>query len=151
MKDPALQALLDQTAIQCIRHDFARALDRKDWQLLTGLLAEEIAVDFTSFDMPAQVMHQQVLIDSFQHNLSRPGLVTQHLCSNFRITLDQHRATSVSHWVGHHFVPGLAGGEEFTLRAEYTDLLIQLNGRWFIIGLTARKLFTTGNPQVLLQ
>lgn len=150
MESSPLQELLDRTAIQCVRHTFAWALDTKDWQVLTGLLAEEVAVDFTSFGVPAQVMHQQILIDGFQHNLGRAGLVTQHLCSNFRITLDQHRATSVSHWVGHHFVPNLAGGEEFTLRAEYTDLLTRLNGRWYIIGLSARKLFTTGNPQVLL-
>lgn len=150
MNAQLLQDLHHRAAIEQVRYQYAQALDRQDWDLLAGLLADEVAVDFASFGGPVQTVPRPALVDNFRHNLSRPGLVTQHLCTNFRITLAGDEATSVLHWVGQHFVPGLAGGEEFTLRAEYTDQLRYWNGSWRIVGMTAQRLFVTGNPGVLM-
>ena len=149
MEPTSLPDLLAHQAIAAVRYRFAQCLDEQDFDTLLSLFAEQVEADFTDFGAPAQTVPPQALVANFRHNLSRPGLRTQHLCTNFRIALAGDQATSTLQWVGHHFLAGAEGGEEFTLRAEYTDHLTRTNGGWLITGLTARLRFTTGNPGLL--
>ena len=149
MDDSLLQALQHRAAIEEVRHRYGQALDFQDWQLLGSLLTEQVQTDFSEFGVPPQTVSKDALVRSFQHTLSRPGLKTQHIFTSFRIAVVENRATSVSNFVGYHFLAGTEGGEEFTLRAEYTDTLVRVSDRWQISGMACKVLCLIGNPKLL--
>jgi hypothetical protein len=149
MKDQPIQELPDRAAIQNVRHRFAQALDYQDWDLLHNLFAPAVQADYSEYGLPVQTFTPEQLVGIFRHAFSQPGLRTQHQCTNFRIEVAANRATSVSNFTGHHFIPGFAGGEEFTLYAEYTDELTKTDGRWLLQGVRLKVFYTSGNPQIL--
>lgn len=150
MNDSTLQQLLDREAIKEVRAQLAQALDYQDWALFESLFTEEVEADFTAYSVPAQKITREALRQSYQHNLSREGLRTQHISSNFRITINGDTAQCISNFIGQHYIKGFEGGEEFFLRAEYTDQLTRTESGWKIHALTLTTLFyVTGNPAIL--
>ncbi len=151
VSDQKLQELLDREAIKEVRALLAQALDYKDWTLFESLFLEEVEADFTAYGVPAQKVRREDLRGSYQHNLGREGLRTQHISSNFRITIDGDTARCVSNFLAQHYIKGFEGGEEFFLRAEYTDQLIRTEAGWKIAAITLSKLFyTSGNSAILV-
>ena len=151
MNDSTLQELLDREAIKEVRAQLAQALDYQDWVLFDSLFTEEVEADFTAYGVPAQKVPREALRQSYQHNLSREGLRTQHISSNFRITVNGDTAQCISNFLAQHYIKGFEGGEEFFLRAEYTDQLIRTEQGWKIHALTLSKLFyVSGNPAILV-
>ena len=151
MNDSTLQELLDREAIKEVRAQLAQALDYQDWVLFDNLFTEEVEADFTAYGVPAQKVPREALRQSYQHNLSREGLRTQHISSNFRITVNGDTAQCISNFLGQHYIQGFEGGEEFFLRAEYTDQLVRMEQGWKIHALTLSKLFSvSGNPALLV-
>ena len=150
MNDSTLQELLDREAIKEVRALLAQALDYKDWVLFESLFTEEVEADFTAYGVPPQKVQREELRQSYQHNLSREGLRTQHISSNFRITVNGDTAQCISNFLGQHYIKGFEGGEEFFLRAEYKDQLIRTEYGWKIRALTLTTLFyVSGNPAIL--
>ena len=152
MNNLTLQELLDRDALKEVRALLAQALDYQDWALFESLFTEEVDVDFTAYGVPAQRVPREALRQSYQHNLSREGLRTQHISSNFRITVNGDAAQCISNFLAQHFIKGFEGGEEFFLRAEYTDALVKTERGWKIHALTLSRLFyVSGNPTLLVQ
>ena len=150
MNDSKLQELLDREAIKEVRAQLAQALDYQDWTLFESLFTEEVEVDFTPYGVPPMKIRREELRQSYQHNLSREGLRTQHISSNFRITVNGDSAQCISNFIGQHYIKGFEGGEEFFLRAEYTDDLVKTEHGWKIHVLTLSQLFyVIGNPTIL--
>ena len=151
MNDSMLQELLDREAIKEVRAQLAQALDYQDWTLFESLFTEEVEADFTAYGIPSQKVRREELRQSYQHNLSREGLRTQHISSNFRITVNGDTAQCISNFLGQHYIKGFEGGEEFFLRAEYKDDLIRTGHGWKIRALTLTTLFyVSGNPALLV-
>ena len=151
MNDQVLQELLDREAIKEVRALLAQALDYKDWALFESLFLEEVEADFTAYGVPAQKVRREDLRASYQHNLSREGLRTQHISSNFRITIHGDTALCTSNFLAQHYIKGFEGGEEFFLRAEYRDQLVRTENGWKISTITLSTLFyVSGNPAILL-
>ena len=151
MNDATLQEFLDREEIKEVRAGLAQALDYQDWTLFESLFTEEVEADFTAYGVPAQKIPREALRQSYQHNLSREGLRTQHISSNFRITVNGNTAQCISNFIGQHYIKGFEGGEEFFLRAEYTDQLLRTEQGWKIHTLTLSQLFyTSGNPAILV-
>ena len=149
MNEQALQELLDREAIKEVRSLLAQALDYKDWALFESLFTEEVDTDFTSYGVPAQRVRREDVMQSYQHNLSREGLRTQHISSNFRITIDDDTAQCISNFLGQHFIQGFEGGDEFFLRGEYHDRLLRTKTGWKICALKFILFYTSGNPALL--
>ena len=150
MNEQMLQELLDKEAIKEVRAELAQALDYKDWALFESLFLEEVETDFTPYGVPAQKVRREELRQSYQHNLSREGLRTQHISSNFRITVNGDNAECVSNFLGQHYIQAFEGGEEFYLRAEYKDQLTRTENGWKICAITLTTLFyVSGNPAIL--
>ena len=125
-------------------------MDYKDWTLFESLFTEEIEADFTAYGVPAQKVRREELRQSYQQNLSREGLRTQHISSNFRITVNGDTAQCISNFLGQHYIKGFEGGEEFYLRAEDKDQLTRTKNGWKIRALTLTTLFyVSGNPAIL--
>ncbi len=151
MDNQDLQILLDKEAIRELRYKFAEALDYKNWSLLEDLFLEELDTDFTVWGVPPRKATRAELINSFKHPQSREGLKTQHIFSNFRITVEGDTATSKFYQLAQHYIQGFQGGEEFFLRAEYSDKLVRTEAGWKISGVTLAAIFyMTGNPDLLV-
>ena len=150
MHEQMLQELLDREAIKEVRARLAQALDYQDWSLFESLFLEEVETDFTAYGIPQQKVRREELRQSYQHNLSREGLRTQHISSNFRITINGDSAECISNFLGQHYIRGFEGGEEFYLRAEYRDQLVRTEQGWKISAMTLANLFyVSGNPALL--
>ncbi len=146
-----VQALWDKVAIQDLRYHFAEALDNKDWTLLASLFTDEVETDWTAWGIPRQTMAKADLVAIFSGGaFGRPELVTEHLYTNFRITLSGDRAISVSNFLGQHYTADFAGGSEFYLRGSYTDELARTDQGWKIRRFTLRVFYATGNPNLLV-
>lgn len=151
MNEQKLQELLDREAIKELRYKYAQALDYQDWTLLESLTLATLDTDFTLWGIPPQKSTQADFINSFKHNLSREGLKTQHIFSNFRIKVNGDTATCNSYLLAQHYIQGFEGGEEFFLRAEYSDKLVRTNDGWKISAVTLAALFyLSGNPAILV-
>ena len=152
MDDHRLQELLDREAIKEIRYNYAEGLDRQDWLLIENLLLEELDTDFTLWGLPSQRVSRTDFVNKFfKHSLSRVGLKTQHIFTNQRITIEGDRAICKSYQFAQHYLAGFEGGEEFFLRAEYTDQLVRTEDGWKISGVTLSALFyMSGNPAILV-
>jgi len=140
----------DKEAIREVRYLWAEGLDHQNWALIKSLMVEQIDADFSVSGVPAQRVPSDMLMQSFQHNLSRPGLKTQHIFSNFRITVNGDQATCTSYQLAQHYIQGFAGGEEFHLRAEYEDQLTRTAAGWKISAMKLVAIFyVSGNPGIL--
>ncbi len=149
MDDLKFQELLDKEAIREVRYRWAEGLDTQNWELITSLMTEEVDADFRSMGLPAQKVPREILVQNFQNNLSRPGLKTQHLFSNARVTVNSDSATCKSNFIGQHFLQGFAGGAEFYLRGEYDDALTRTPDGWKISGMKFTLFYVSGNPNLL--
>lgn len=146
-----VQTLADREAIKEVRHRFALALDTRDWALFDALFTAEVDADFAALGAPRRVMPKAEVAGLFRHAFRRPAAEnpTQQLYGNFLIEVDGDAATCRSYLIGHHAIPGFAGGEEVTLRAQYTDRLARTPDGWKIAATTLHIFGMTGNPQIL--
>jgi len=135
----------DHLAIQELRHRYGRALDTRDWDLFRSLFAEEVEADFSAFGIPAGRVSREHVLGWMQHAFRREGMKTSQIYANFEITIDGDRATCVSSLLGRHRLPGLDGGEDFTLHARYHDRLVRTETGWKLAGVAIEVLFTEGN------
>lgn len=144
-----IQELFDREAIKEVRARFAQALDFKDWTLFESLLLEELDTDYADFGIPAQKMHREDLSKIFRFAFSKEGLRTQHIISNFRITVTGDTAQCISHFLGQHYIQGFEGGDEFFLKAQYTDQLVRTEDGWKIGALTFTVFYMSGNRALI--
>ena len=151
MQEQFMRELIDREAIKEIRARIAQALDYRDWALFESCFQEEVETDFTAYGIPAQKVRREELSGSYRHNLSREGLRTQHLFTNFRIVVDGDTAHCTTNFIGQHFLQGFEGGDEFHLRGEYRDQLVRTKDGWKIAAVTFILFYATGNPALLAQ
>jgi hypothetical protein len=145
-----LQELMDKEAIRDIRTQWGEALDNKNWAQFESLFTDEIDTDFTAWGIPPQVIPKAYFVGMFsQKSFRRAELITQHLYTNFRISIEKDTATSVCNFIGQHYIPNFEGGEEYCLRGEYTDGLVRTPEGWKINKLKLRQFFATGNAALL--
>ncbi len=149
MEAKLVNELIEKDAIITVRNKFALALDTKDWSLLSSLFAVEIDTDYSAWGLPPKKMHRDELVGLLSHSFRRTEMATQHIYANFLIDLKTDKAQCISNFIGQHYIKDFQGGEEFYLRAQYTDQLIKSNDGWKITGIKLRIFYTTGNPQIL--
>jgi hypothetical protein len=148
--EKALQELLDKEAIRDIRYQWGEALDNKNWAQFESLFTDEIDTDFTAWGIPPQRIPKAYFVAMFsQQSFKRADLITQHLYTNFRISIENDTATCVCNFMGQHFIPNFEGGEEYCLRGEYTDGLVKTKDGWKINKLKYRQFYATGNAALL--
>ena len=149
MDNLQLQELLDREAIKELRYKFAEGLDNKEWNLFQSLLLDEIHTDFSDWGISPKVMKREDFVNIFKHSFSKDGLKTQHIYSNFRIAIKDNTATCKSNFLGQHFIKDFKGGEEFLLKAEYTDKLTKTNDGWKFSDIKLSIFYVSGNASIL--
>ena len=144
-----VQELADREALRELFAAFAEALDNRDWTTLQQLCADEVDTDYRAWGITPQRMPADAFVGLFRQSFWRPELKTQHLYTNFRIQVSGDVARVVFNFLGQHYAPGFAEGEESVLRGEYTDTLQRGADGWKITGVTLRVFFTSGAMNML--
>lgn len=144
--DVSVQRLLDERSIAALMHRYARALDGKDWGLLT-----------TCFTADATAIYGEVIgrvegIDAIA-GACRTALEkldsSQHILSNLEIEIDGDSARVRSYVHAQHTKANTPGGDNFIIGGIYLDEIGRAADGWRIRVRELKILWQEGNPAVL--
>lgn len=138
-----IQTLADKSDIAELIFTVARAMDARDWELLTACFTPEPDGDFANGD--AQGL--DAVITEYKNFLT-PLDVTQHLVSNIVIT--HHNDTAVSHatFEAQHLRKAADGNGQYILGGNYDDDLVRTSAGWKIQKRRVRGLWSNGDATV---
>lgn len=146
----ALQDLVDREEIRQLRARFAWALDSRDWLLFASLFTDELEVDLAALGLAQGPTSRAALVERFRHAFRRPPeeMGTQQLYGNVFVDLTGDTATVRSYLLGHHHIPGFAGGAEVALRAAYLDRVVRTDDGWKICASSLQVFSLVGNAAI---
>lgn len=141
-----IEQLLDERAITAVLHDYARALDTRDWALLASLFTSTAVVDYT--DEGGPVCHGPgAVVADCQADFA--GLdATQHMIGNVAIVAEGDHARASCHVQAWHHRASATDGTTLLLVGGYEDELVRFAGEWRIARRKLRVAFETGNAAV---
>lgn len=135
----------DHLAIVNVLHDYADAIDRKDWEKLgSQVFTPELDMDFVTWSAstPAEAVER---IRTF---IDRCGK-TQHLLGSYRIEIEGDVARARTYVRAFHLGAGDFEGETYEMAGEYLDELRRTDAGWRISARRGRMHFQLGNRAVV--
>lgn len=138
----------DKADIQDLILNYAWGIDTRNWALLRSIFADEIEMDFSSFNgTPASRIAADDWVAACRALL--PGFdATQHLLTNFMIEVEGDTATAVVYMQAEHFIANSLGDNSHTLGGYYRHKLARDTDGWKIHATTLTILWSRGNRQV---
>jgi SnoaL-like domain len=128
---------------------YATGVDTRDWLLYRAIFADEVEIDFSSWDgNPARRMRADDWVAGVKplfHGLD----ATQHAMTNPRVSIAGERATCVMYMQAAHFLRNHEGDAEFTIGGYYTDQLVRTPAGWKLCGVKLTVLWSRGNKHVM--
>lgn len=102
-----VETLLARAEISDVVHRYATGIDRRDWSLYRSCFADEVEIDFTSWNgLPPRTARADEWVEGVRNGLSGFD-ATQHVSSNHVHTIAGDEATCVSYMMAlHHIVDG---------------------------------------------
>jgi hypothetical protein len=102
-----VEILLARAEVSDVVHRYATGIDRRDWPLYRSCFADELELDFTSWNgQPPRKTAADDWVDGVRNGLSGFD-ATQHVSSNHVHTITGVEATCVSYMMAlHHIVDG---------------------------------------------
>ena len=140
------QSLTDERAILNLLGDFARILDRKQWDRIADVFADDIAFNYGDGQEQAGIAALRL---NFTRFLDRCG-ATQHLLGSIQIEIDGDTAISRAYVQARH--QGLSDKSQaiFDTNGEYTDRWERRAEGWRIVRRDARWEVFSGDSSVLM-
>lgn len=142
-----VQTLSDREEILELRSRYGRALDKRDWDLMRTVFAEDATADFAlgqPFDGIDDIIKAcRSQMDNLDH--------TQHFFGNHEIELDGDRATGRHKLIGSAFLHTQVGGPTVCIRGEYVDEYIRTDEGWRISRRELSVDWGEGNTGILSQ
>lgn len=123
--------------------------DRRDWDRLGGVFADQVDMDYTSLTggEPARVAADDV-VAGWRAGLG--GLdATQHLVSNHLVRVDGDRAVATAQFQAVHVLVNPHGDPTWTLGGHYRFGLVRKDDGWRIDAVTLTTSWATGNQQIM--
>ena len=127
----------------CVR--YARALDRRDWELLRTCFVPDVGVEYEGMDP----IKGYDALDRVCRDALEPLDVSQHLLGNFTVELDGDVAGCECYLHAQHVRAGTPGGDQYVVAGTYRDALRRDRDGWLITHRTLDVAWTAGNPAVL--
>jgi len=123
--------------------------DRRDWDRLVDLFADEVDLDYTALTGGHPVRLSPVdLVAGWRAGLG--GLdATQHLVSNHLVDVDGDRAVATAQFQATHVLANPHGDPTWTLGGHYRFGLVRRDDGWRIDAVTMTATWATGNQQVM--
>jgi ketosteroid isomerase-like protein len=113
---------------------YAKAVDRRDWEMLADCFTDPVHADYSENGMPAADFARDDLVGIVRDAVSG-FTATQHLSPNHVIEFDQDdpdRAICSSSMYAQHYVEGSERNEFILLRGSYTNHLVRTTDGWRI-------------------
>jgi len=129
----------------------AHHADRRQWDQLVGVFADEVRLDYTSLQGgdPA-IVAREALVDGWRAALG--GLAaTQHLIGNHLVDVDEDgvEAVCTADFQATHVLPNPHGDATWTLGGHYRFELVQITDAWRIAAVTMTAVWATGNQHIM--
>jgi hypothetical protein len=123
--------------------------DRRQWDALTELFADEVTLDYTSLagGAPAQ-LDRDALVGSWRQ-LFGTMTATQHLLGNHLVTVDSNVAECTAQFQATHLADMAPAEDRWILGGHYWFGLIRVSGQWRISAVTMTMTWSSGNQAIL--
>lgn len=139
----------DRAEIVDVTTRMAWFADRRDWDALLTVFADEVDLDYTSLTggEPARLAAADI-VAGWRAGLG--GLdATQHLVSNHLVDVDGDRAVATAQFQAVHVLANPHGEPTWTLGGHYRFGLVRSDGGWRIDAVTMTTTWATGNQQIM--
>ncbi|MDT0577065.1 EthD family reductase [Croceicoccus sp. F390] len=143
--EAAMTALIDERAIRDRLAQFAKVLDRKDWDALAEVFADDIVFDY-GYGKDEHGM--AALRQNMARHLDGCG-PTQHLIGSISVTVDAQDATSCAYVQARHQRTDDRNGPVFDANGEYRDVWQRRAQGWRIVRRDAAWHMHSGDPAIL--
>ena len=140
-----INALLDERAIYHQLCALAEAMDRRDWDALDHIVAEDADGDFGT---GGKIIGRAGFVQLFRHFLGNCG-PTQHLLGNVRVRLDGDVAQSVCYVRDMHQGSGERAHLFMSSPGEYHDRWMRTADGWRLTHRTKKTLMIVGTLDAL--
>jgi hypothetical protein len=140
------EELADRARLADIVHDFAAALDGREWSRLIALFTTgDVTFDYSSYSgNPPVVTTAQAWFGRLAS--AHPGFdVTQHSVSNLRFQIGQGQAHVTAYLRAEHFLTSAGVDSQATLGGSYSFNFVNENGGWQITAMRLGVTWKTGN------
>ncbi|MFF8607128.1 nuclear transport factor 2 family protein [Streptomyces sp. NPDC015346] len=123
--------------------------DQREWDLLRGVFAPRVRLDYTSLNggEPVTLTPDQI-VDGWQEVLGGYE-ATQHLLANHLVAIDGDTAVCTAAFQATHRGRGAFGGSLWTLGGTYRFELARFDTGWLITGVTMTATWGDGNRGLL--
>ncbi len=139
-----VQYLRDKEEIIEMINQYALCLDDRKWDLLKDLFTEDVQINFGGIERDGI----EDFIDMIKDHLGGCG-PSQHLFSNYRITVDGDKATAAFYGRVMHAGVGEQKDVLFDFWGEYMDELIRTPNGWRTCRRSQRPFNITGDISIL--
>ena len=140
----------DLDAIRSAVVSIAHHIDRKRWDELRALFADEVRTDYTSlFGGVPQAQGADALVGGWRGLLAR--VATQHLLGPVAATVEGDRATATCHVRALHLAEQAPGGATWEVLGHYRFALARRGPGWAVAGITLETFAQLGNARLLAE
>jgi 3-phenylpropionate/cinnamic acid dioxygenase small subunit len=147
-----MSEIADRLEIMDLLARYGAGLDARDWILWRNVFTDRARFDMSSWsdETPQRVETDRVV--RVQARIFAEFDVTQHLMSNFRITLEGDSARVIAvmraeHWI--RVVPDSEATKRYTMFGYYDDRLLRTEGEWKIDEMQLNVTRTEGERWVI--
>jgi SnoaL-like domain len=129
---------------------YAYGIDTRDWARYRSIFAEEVAIDFTSYNAsrPAALISADAWVASVRPLFT--GLAaTQHTMTNPLVDIDGDRALCTMYMQATHLLDHGNDDAWFTIGGYYRDTLVRSPGGWRIDAVTLNVLWRRGDQSIM--
>lgn len=144
-RDAELSRRADAAAVVDVCVRYARALDRRDWELLATCFDDDAVVEYSGMEPITGV----ATVVAVCRQALEPLDVSQHLLGNHHVEIDGDRARSECYLHAQHVRTALAPADKFVVAGTYVDTLHRRDDGWRIGRRRLEIAWTDGNPAVL--
>ncbi len=147
--DTDLLRLIERQAVVNVCTRMALHVDRREWQMLKEVFADEVRMDYTSLNggEPAVLTPQQI-VDAWSQMLGEFD-ATQHLVANHLVTIEGDTAVCTASFHATHRLAHPFGASLWTLGGTYRFDLLRAEGGWKISGVVMTALWGDGNQELM--
>ncbi|MEW9552354.1 nuclear transport factor 2 family protein [Nonomuraea sp. NPDC050783] len=141
--------LVERQAVVEVCTRMAWHADRREWQALEAVFADEVRLDYTSLNggEPAVLSPGQI-VDAWRQVLGGFD-ATQHLIANHLVTLEGDTAVCTASFQATHRLTDPLGASLWTLGGFYRFDLIRADGGWRISGVVMTAAWADGNKELM--
>lgn len=149
MTDVTTQTLFDRAAISDVFHNYASAIDLRDWNLLRTCFTDDVEADFASLTPGNIVRGADKWTGQIRRSIEALD-ATQHIITNHVHMIDGDSSQSRSYLQAQHVLRGAAGGPDvhYLIGGYYMYDMLRAGGVWKIRRYSLTVTWTTGDPEI---